>query len=58
MADNDVRALPQDKKHYENLLKGPLVDLDKNTTFRTMPELKKDLEQRWQDAVEKQRTVT
>lgn len=52
MASDGIRKLPHPRTYYENLLKGPLVDLDTEQTFKTFPMLKKYLEQRWVSAVE------
>lgn len=54
MASEGVRTLPHPRSYYENLLKGPLLDLDTEQTFKTFPLLKKHLEQRWVRAVEAQ----
>ncbi|PKI85872.1 hypothetical protein MVES_000357 [Malassezia vespertilionis] len=39
--------LPYPPQHYESLLKGPLVSLENDTTFRVMPQVKQYLERRW-----------
>lgn len=55
LAKDGARALPHPEAHYHDILKGPLVDLDDKNTFKVMPALKQDLEERWRATVDAQR---
>ena len=53
MAKNGQKLLPYSKGHYEGLLKGPLISLDKTNVVKNMPAMKQQLEKQWIEQLER-----